>query len=85
MIADGNIQTATQLGGECHISRIRPILDGIKPGLAERDREVAERESTMREAEEAVACRAHQLIQDPEADTPPMDVEGRSQSKRRAR
>ena len=23
----------SQLGGECHISRIRPILDGIKPAL----------------------------------------------------
>ena len=24
----------SQLGGECHISRIRPILDGIKPALS---------------------------------------------------
>ena len=65
--------------------RVWRRMRGEAARLAERDREVAERESTMREAEEAVACRAHQLIQDPEADTPPMDVEGRSQSKRRAR
>ena len=24
----------SQLGGECHISRIRPYLDGIKPALS---------------------------------------------------
>ena len=24
----------SQLGGECHISRIRPIFDGIKPALS---------------------------------------------------
>ena len=26
--------SCAQLGGECHISRIRPILDGIKPALS---------------------------------------------------
>ena len=39
--------------------------------LAERDREVAEREHRVREEEEAVARGAHRVIPDPEGDTPP--------------
>ena len=45
---------------------------------------MAERERRVREEEEAVARGAHRVIPDPEGDTPPTDVEGRSPSKKRA-
>ena len=53
--------------------------------LAERDREVAARERRVREEEEAVARGAHRVLPDLEGDGPSTDVEGRSQSGKRAR
>ena len=60
-------------------------ISGDAARLAESDREVVERERTVREEEEALARGAQQVIPDPEGDTPPTDVEGRSQSSKRAR
>ena len=53
--------------------------------LAERDREVAARERRVREEEEAVARGGHQVLLDPEGDTPSTDWEGPSPSGKRAR
>ena len=60
-------------------------IRGEAARLAERDREVAARERTVQEEEEAMARGAHQVLPDPEGDTPPTDVEGRSPSGRRKR
>ena len=60
-------------------------IRGEAARLAERDREVAARERRMREEEEAVAQGAHWALPDPEGDTPPTDVEGRSPSGKGAR
>ena len=60
-------------------------IRGEAARLADRDREVAGRERRVREEEEAVAQGAHRVLQDPEGDTPSMDVEGRSPSGKRAR
>ena len=58
-------------------------IRGEAARLAERDREVAEREGRVREEEEAVARGAHRVIPDPEGHTPPTDVERRSPSRNR--
>ena len=60
-------------------------IRGEATRLAEKDREVAARERTVREEEEAVARAAHRVLSDPEGDTPSTDVEGRSRSRKRAR
>ena len=46
---------------------------------------MAAREGRVREEEEAVARGAHQVLPNPEGDTPSTDVEGRSSSGKRAR
>ena len=53
--------------------------------LTERDREVAARERSVREEEEAMARGAHRVLPSPEGNTPSADVEGRSPSGKRAR
>ena len=53
--------------------------------LAERDREVAARDRTVRKEEEAVTRGAHRVLPDPEGDTPSTDAEGRSPSGKRRR
>ena len=60
-------------------------IRGEAARLAERDREVAAREPTVREEEEALARGAHRVLPDPEGDTPSTDVEGRSPSGKRTR
>ena len=57
-------------------------IRGEAARLAERDREVAEREHRVRE-EEAVALGPQQIIPDQEGNTPPTDVKGRSPSSKR--
>ena len=53
--------------------------------LAERDREVAARDRTVRKEEEAVTRGAHRVLPDPEGDTLSTDAEGRSPSGKRRR
>ena len=60
-------------------------IRGEAARLAERDREVAATERRVREEEEAVSRGAHRVLPDLEGDTPSTDVEGRSQSGKRAR
>ena len=60
-------------------------IRGKAARLADRDREVAARERRVQEEEEAVARGAHRVLPDPEGDTPPTDVEGRSPSGKGAR
>ena len=60
-------------------------IRGEAAKLADRDMEVAVRERRVREEEEAVAWGAHQVLPDPEGDTPSTDVGGRSPSGKRAR
>ena len=55
-------------------------IRGEAARLAERDREVAAQERRVREEEKAVARGAHRVLPDPEGDTFPTDVEGRSPS-----
>ena len=65
--------------------RARRQIRGEAAKPAERDREVAARERRVREEEEAMARGAHQVLLDPEGDTPSTDVEGRLPSGKRAR
>ena len=60
-------------------------IRGEAARLAEKNGEVAARERRVREQEEAVARGAHQVLPDPEGDTPSTDLEGRSPSGKRAR
>ena len=60
-------------------------IRGEAARLAEREREVAARERSVREEEEAVAWGTHRVLPDPEGDTPSTDVEGRAPSGKRAR
>ena len=60
-------------------------IRGDAARLAEKYREVAARESRVRQEEEAVARGAHRVLPDPEGDTPSTDMEGRSPSGKRAR
>ena len=60
-------------------------IRGEAARLAESERELAAREHRVREEEEAVVRGAHQVLPDPEGDTPSTDVEGRSPSAKRAR
>ena len=74
----------TEQEGEMQERAWRRIRGGAAR-LAERDREVAARESRMLEEEEAVPWGAHRVLPDLEWDTPSTDVEGRSLSGKRAR
>ena len=60
-------------------------IRGEAARLADRDGAVAARERRVPEEEEAVARGARWVLPDPEGDTPPTDVEGRSPSGKRAR